>query len=265
MNDAPDSGQAPEERFAAPLAAFFAALQFLTVAPPVVRRMFTERELGQAVGFFPLVGALIGGLLLGANALFARFFPPALCAALLLALWVLLSGALHMDGFLDACDGLLGGFTPQSRLRILKDEHKGAFAVTGGILLLLVKFTAVQATLERASAWPAALLLAPVLGRWGIALAIGAFPYARPQGLGRSMKDQTGAWQVWLATLVALLAAWFAAQWIGLAALLAALVMTWGVAVFTLRRIPGLTGDIYGAINELVEVVVLVLLAARLS
>jgi adenosylcobinamide-GDP ribazoletransferase len=125
-----------------PLLAFLTAVQFLTISPPFIRRAFTAGELGQATGFFPLVGVGIGGILIGADFIFGKVFAPPLQAALLLAVWVLLSGALHLDGFLDACDGLLGGFTPESRLRILKDEHKGAFAVTAGIVLLLVKFAA---------------------------------------------------------------------------------------------------------------------------
>ena len=122
---------------------FMVAMQFLTVIPPVIKRQFTPQEMGRAVAYYPLVGLVIGGVLVVARRLFALFLPPLPAAALLLAVWVLSSGALHIDGFLDSLDGLLGGFTPESRLTILRDEHKGAFAVAGGILLFLVKFTAV--------------------------------------------------------------------------------------------------------------------------
>jgi adenosylcobinamide-GDP ribazoletransferase len=99
--------------------------------------------------------------------------------------------------------------------------------------------------------------VAPTLGRWGMTIAIYAFPYARPDGLGRSMKDHTSLWQAILATLIALGVAWFAGGWWGLIALvIAACVLVTG-AWFTLRRIPGMTGDIYGALNELIETAVL--------
>lgn len=245
--------------------AFLTALQFLTVAPPFIRRLFTPRELGRAVGYYPLVGILLGAILLGASTLLAQVFPPQVNAALVLVLWVLLSGALHLDGFLDACDGLLGGFTPESRLNIMRDERVGAFAATGGILLLLVKFASLSA-LSAPGFVPqrAALLLAPALGRWGMALAIVAFPYARPQGLGREMKDHATWRQALLASVIALAAAWLAAGWWGWLAAAGAVLVTLGGAWFTLRRIPGLTGDIYGALNELVETAVLLFFTAGL-
>jgi adenosylcobinamide-GDP ribazoletransferase len=252
-------GREPERQgsgWVAPIA----ALQFLTVAPPLVRRMFTAWEMGRAVGFFPLVGALLGLLLAGLNWGLGRAFPAGVSAVLVLAAWVLASGALHLDGFLDACDGLFGGHTPESRMAIMRDERVGAFGVTGGVLLLLLK----AAALTVASDPVAALLLASTLGRWGMALAIVAFPYARPAGLGRAMKDHAGWREVALATIIALPVAWFAGGWIGLAAVALAGVVVLSVARFALARLPGLTGDIYGAMCEAVEAAVLLLFAARL-
>lgn len=248
---------------ATPLAAFLTAVQFLLISPAFIRRPFTAKELGAAVGFYPLVGALLGGLLLGADWLLGWFFPPLLRSALLLALWVLLTGALHLDGFLDACDGLLGGFTPERRLEIMRDERVGAYALSGGILLLLIQLSAMSALEDARSA---ALLLAPVLGRLGIALALIAFPYARPSGLGKEIKENARLPQALMAvvfTLAAILAAaWLYSAWAVLAALAVALLAWLGAIRFTLQRIPGLTGDIYGATNLLVETAVLLTLLA---
>lgn len=234
------------------------ALQFLTIAPSIIQRAFTPAELGWAVGFFPLVGLLLGGLLAGLDAVLRLVFPISVSTALVLAAWVALTGALHLDGFLDACDGLLGGSSPEERLRILRDERVGAFAVAGGILLLLTKYTALAAVPGRV----AALVIACTLGRWGMTLAVVAFPYARPQGLGRDMKDNAGWAQMALATFVALAVAWSIAGWSGLLAFALAGVITWAVARFTLGRIPGLTGDLYGATCEVVEVAALLTLVA---
>lgn len=236
-----------------PLLGFTVALQFLTISPAFIKRAFSPQELGQATGYFPLVGALIGAVLLGASLLLGQIFPATLRAALVLAIWVLLSGALHLDGFLDSCDGLFGGQTPEARLEIMKDERVGAFALAGGVLLILLKFAALSALPERSLA----LLIAPTLGRWGMTLSIFAFPYARALGLGKAMKEFTGAWQVGLASLLALGFTWLLAAQTGLLACLVAALITWLVAVFALRRIPGLTGDIYGAINEVVELAIL--------
>jgi len=251
----------PSTNVFTPFTDFMVAMQFLTVIPPVIKRQFTPQEMGRAVAYYPLVGLVIGGVLVVARRLFALFLPPLPAAALLLAVWVLSSGALHVDGFLDSLDGLLGGFTPESRLTILRDEHKGAFAVAGGILLFLVKFSAVVSL----AGWRApALLLAPMFGRWTISLAIVFFPYARPEGLGKVMKEHAGRVQAGLATAFMLLAAWLTAGFYGLAACAVALLVGLLVVWFTLRRIPGLTGDIYGALCELVETAILLVFCVTL-
>lgn len=90
-----------------------------------------------------------------------------------------------------------------------------------------------------------------------MSLAITAFPYARAEGLGKLMKDQTGWLQAAIATLLTLVTAWFVGRLVGLAMLGLAAITMGLIARFTLKRIPGLTGDIYGAINEIVELVVL--------
>ena len=234
-----------------------AAFQFLTSIPPLVRRGFAARELGRAVGWFPLVGLAIGGILIGLKIGLGGIFPVSIMAVLLLASWLLLTRALHFDGFLDSCDGLFGAFTPERRLEIMRDSRVGAFAIAGGGLLLLSKYAALTEI-----QYLNGLLLAPVLGRWACALAIFAFPYARQQGMGRDMKDEVGWAQVLLATLIAGAATWaFAGQW-GLLALLAAGALTWLLGRFMLRRIPGLTGDSYGAIVEIVELAALLMFVA---
>jgi adenosylcobinamide-GDP ribazoletransferase len=235
--------------------AFTAALQFLTRVPPLVRRPFTTTEMGQSVACFPLVGLLLGGLLAGLDWLLSLAFPSLVTSALILGVWVLATGAIHLDGFLDTCDGLFGGRTTEDRLRIMRDEHVGAFAVIGGMLLILLKFSALAATPLRLPA----LLVAPICGRWAMSLAIVTFPYARAEGLGRTMKDNSGWRQAAIATLTAFIAAALVGGWVGL--------LAWFVAGFAavvgarlvLTCLPGLTGDVYGALCETVETLVLVL------
>jgi adenosylcobinamide-GDP ribazoletransferase len=239
--------------------AFLTAVQFLLISPAFIRRSFTPQELGAAVGFYPVAGLILGAILAGSHYLMALFLPGLVCAAVTLSLWVVLTGALHLDGFLDTCDGLLGGFTPEQRMLIMRDERIGAYALGGGALLLLTKFSA----LASIQAITPALLLAPVLGRWGMAVALVVFPYARPQGLGRDVKDNASTSQAVLATVFVLIISAVLSFWKPVLPILisiaAAVLIAWLAARFTLRRIPGLTGDIYGAINELIEVFVLIL------
>jgi len=244
---------------------FVAALQFLLVSPAFIRRPFTPRELGAATGFYPLVGLLLGALLALADLLLGRLFPLQVRSALILALWILLTGALHFDGFLDACDGLLGGATPERRLEIMRDERTGTYGLAGGVLLLLILFSALNAVdVQR---WTV-LLLAPVLGRWAMSLAVVVFPYARPEGLGRDIKDNAHTREAVIATVVMLVVvdalALVRRDYAPVLALAVAAAVWWLSAAFILRRIPGMTGDTYGTINTLVEASTLLTFAAML-
>ena len=233
------------------------AFQFLTSFPALIRRTFTAQELGRAVGYFPIVGLVLGGLLYGLGSGLRLVFPFPVVSIFILAVWLLFTRALHFDGFLDTCDGLFGGFTPERRLEIMRDSRVGAFGVAGGGLLLLAKYAALV-SLPHLSG----LLLAPVMGRWVLSIAIFAYPYAREEGMGRDMKDNVGWQQVILATVVTMLAAWFFTGWTGLLVFAMAGIILWLGAGFILRRIPGLTGDSYGALCELVELAVLLFFTA---
>ncbi|RME35545.1 MAG: adenosylcobinamide-GDP ribazoletransferase, partial [Thermoflexia bacterium] len=114
------------------------ALHFLTRLPFPLRETSLE-EVGRSAWAFPLVGALTGLLLAGSDWALGYLFPPLLRAAPVLALWVAITGALHLDGFVDCCDALLAARPPEVRLEILRDTHVGAFGVVGAVVFLLLK------------------------------------------------------------------------------------------------------------------------------
>ena len=235
------------------------SFQFLTIFPTIIRRIFTSQEMANAVGWFPFVGFVLGVFLYGINCLSQIIFSASVAAALTLIAWVLFTRALHLDGFMDTCDGLFGGFTAERRLEIMKDSRVGAFGVTGGVLLLLLKYTVLVSSHHL---WPA-LIVSATLSRWGMVLTIFAFPYARENGLGREMKDNVGWSQIILATLIALVIIWFVGGIMGLIAVALTCLTVWLGARFILRLIPGLTGDSYGALCEVIELVILLLFSVR--
>ena len=238
------------------------AFQFLTVVPLPLRRPATPRDLGNSVTFFPLVGLAIGLLLFALRQLLEPVFPPSVAAAVLLAAWIACSGALHFDGLLDAADGLLGGHTPKDRLRILRDTRVGSFAVAAGCALLLLKFAALQAV-----GTATALIVAPILGRWWTSVAVALFPYARAEGTGRQLNENAGWPQAFGATAFAFAPLGLLAPTLGIAAVgasvIAASFSAWLLIRFSLARIPGLTGDIYGALCEASETAAILALAAN--
>lgn len=160
-----------------------------------MRRHFTQWEIGLSTVYFPIMGLGIGAALFGLDRLFDLFLPTALGSALLIVALVLLTGANHLDGFMDSCDGMVAGRSPQERLAIMRDSRVGSFGVIGVLCLLLVKYISI---LFLPGAWRmAALLLMPTLGRWSMVYAIFAYPAARREGLGQSYKEHAN-WGGWL-------------------------------------------------------------------
>ncbi|MGG7673915.1 adenosylcobinamide-GDP ribazoletransferase [Pseudomonas sp. WC2] len=235
------------------------ALQFLSSLPIRLPGMPEPQELGRSLLFYPLVGLLFGVILWALNLTLAGA-PLLLHAALLLTVWVLLSGALHLDGLADSADAWLGGFGDRERtLTIMKDPRSGPIAVVTLVLVLLLKFAALLAVIEQGHGL--ALMIVPVLGR---AALLGLFlttPYVRAGGLGQALADhlpRKQGWQVLGASaLVCVLVAGFQAV---IALVISLAVFVWLRRVM-MRRLGGTTGDTAGALLELLEMGVLVGLA----
>ena len=214
---------------------------------------------GRAMAFYPLVGLVIGGLLAGLAWLLGRASlaqtAPLLPAALILAAWAGLTGALHLDGWADCCDALFVPVSRERRLVIMKDPRIGSFGATGLILLLLVKLSAIQGIGAGAQGLMA-LGLAPALARWAMVAAAFISPLARPDGMAAAFRQGLGRREVILATVTAALVVLAAAWCIGWPAAL--LWVVTGVVLLVVSRLAtarlgGLTGDVYGAIIELAE------------
>ncbi len=235
-----------------------AAFSMLSVLPAARGRAPEPGDLAAAVPFFPIVGGLLGLTLWGGyRGLEATGLPDLVRGALLTVLLVILTGGLHVDGLADTCDGL-AGTSRERRLAIMADTATGAFGVVGVTCLLLLKFAAL-ATLESAAALPV-LVLGPVLGRWVMVLVLFAFPYARgPSGLGYYFKE--GArWPALVVATTFVAGPALALLPTGAAAgvMVLAGVLSLGLGRWMSRRLGGLTGDVYGAVCEVVETATLI-------
>jgi len=234
------------------------AAQFLTAVPLPLAVPAGPRQLGRSVIFFPLVGALLGLALAGLDTALRLTLPVGVTSALVLVAGTLLTGGLHLDGLMDTCDGVFGGRTKERRLEIMRDSRVGAYGAMAGALQLLVKYTALVAL--PADVRGTALVAALTCGRWGMAVAMRAFPYARPEGLGRAFRDGVRWSDVGLATLLAAGMCWAALDVRSALLLTVALVLALAGGWWLAQRLGGLTGDCYGAVNEVVESVVLLVL-----
>ncbi|MBT3190555.1 MAG: adenosylcobinamide-GDP ribazoletransferase [Anaerolineae bacterium] len=239
-----------------------AAFQFLTIIPTIIKRPFTSQEMGRAVGWFPMVGLALGGILYVVNALAQKTFSIEITAALTIMAWVFFTRAFHLDGLMDTCDGLFGGFTTERRLEIMRDSRMGAFGVASGILVLLLKYTALISV--PAHDLMPALVMATVIGRWTSPLVIVAFPYAREKGMGSAMKENARFPQLILATTIAALIAWFLAQTFGILLMLLSAFFAFLISLYIIRLLSGLTGDNYGTLTEITETLILLAFAVEL-
>ena len=244
---------------------FLAALKFLTIIPLPHRRGGSPEEIGRSIVYFPVVGLIIGLILAGLNWLLGLLLPSAVVNGLLIVSLVVISGALHLDGFVDTCDGIAGHKPVEDRWQIMHDSRAGAFGIIGVVLLLLVKYVALNSVPE--SLLMITLVLMPVVGRWAMVYAVFAYPYARPAGLGKEFK-QVASWQRFTIATVITVAAAVVLAWLadmayfylaGLAIMFGIWVIIVSMAAYLKRKFSGLTGDTYGAINEVTEVGVLIL------
>ena len=234
---------------------FLAAIGFLTSIPIGKRAMEGKSLAGSAV-YFPLVGLVLGFILAGVDYGLGRVLPNLLTSAITVTVLILLTGALHFEGFVDSCDGLFGGHTRERRLEIMRMKNVGAYAVAGGALLLILKFAAI-ASLSHESTRFWMIVMFPMFSRWGMALALSVFPYAREQGLGTAFRGVKTA-HVVIAGAIALIAAVIFAGLSGIILFAIATIVAILAGLWVTRLLGGLTGDIYGAINELSEVIILI-------
>ena len=211
------------------------------------------------------MGLLLGVMLMGLERGAGGVFPDYLSAAVLLLFLVAINRALHLDGLMDACDGLFGGFTRERRLEIMRDSRVGAFGVAGGAGILVLKYGALVSLLGVTGPgleW--SLLLFPMMSRWSMVVALGAFPYVRSQGLGSPFHQHGALGPTAFAGVTAVVAAVLLGGVGGAGLLAGATAIAWLLGWIISSKLGGLTGDIYGAINELVEALTLMAVVAML-
>lgn len=237
---------------------FWIAWQFLTTIPSPYHQKYGVENLGKSVAFFPVVGFILGLVLFGVDHLLALFLPSILINVFLVIILVILTGALHLDGFIDICDGLAVKSTTSDKLKVMSDSRVGGFGVVGGCCLILAKFAALVAL--PAGLRASALILMPILSRWGMVYAISVFPPAKREGIGWAIKQRARWKGIIVATTFSLIVAIVLLNWWGAALLATIALILLAVSKYFCSIFGGLTGDSYGAINEFAEVAVLVLM-----
>jgi adenosylcobinamide-GDP ribazoletransferase len=241
------------------MASLIFAFTFLTVLR--LGRLANHKTMlpGKMFSYFPLVGLVIGAIISLVAPI--RFLPPDLTAFVVLVVWIGLTGGLHLDGLADSCDGLFSTVSPERRLEIMKDPRAGSWAVIGVVLTLLGKWVTLRSLLPLMS--PLMLLAPPIIGRWGMVFAVAAFPSASSAGLAAAFRVGFSRRQFISATLITLgivIALSVLVSWRYMLLLVVTLLTVFTVGHWAARRLGGLTGDVYGALCEVVELLCLICL-----
>jgi adenosylcobinamide-GDP ribazoletransferase len=239
------------------------AVQFLTCIPVRLEPRPAGREVGLSLPWYPAVGLLIGVTVWVAASL-SSHLPTLLGAALVLAVWLGLTGVLHLEGFADVADAWVGGHGDRERtLAIMKDTHVGPVAVAALVCLLLIKFGALAALLAGTAApWSdvrcaCGCIVPPLLARAAVPVLFAHTPYVRAQGIGADLAEhQSRAAGLWTAagSVVAVLMVCGRA---GLVAAASAVVVYLLMRTAFVRRLGGVTGDCIGAMIEVIEALAL--------
>jgi len=255
-----------------------AAFQFLTRIPIPLEVPFEKKTLHRSLIFFPIVGVILGLILSGFAILFSFIAPPILSAVLVVGLWIALTGGLHLDGLMDTADGVFSGRNREQMLDIMKDSRVGAFGVIAALFMLLLKFAGLYYLFQQheeqgvSLSWLVlAIVAATMWSRWWMVISISSWKPARAEGMANlfnGVKHQYISVMTAISLFIYLMALMIYVittdgnlyyVWLSLLIPICTAIVGWLIAKWLKRKLGGLTGDTYGAMNEIVEALNIVL------
>ncbi|MBI4687309.1 MAG: adenosylcobinamide-GDP ribazoletransferase [Nitrospirae bacterium] len=242
------------------------AFQFLTIVPVKVEGEISERDIGRASAFFPIVGAFQGLLLVVASIVFTRLFPHELTNGLLMLVLILTNGGLHLDGLSDTFDAIASRADRNKKLSIMKDSTAGPFGVIAIVLCILLKYLTLNVLFFNLPlvTYYLSLFLMPVFSKWAMVSSAFHGGSARQDGLGRIFIENTRGQELrmagFLLVLFSLMAVLINVKMAGslyhfLIPMLTLYIFSRLSVGFFKKRFGGLTGDTLGAVSEVSEVI----------
>lgn len=229
------------------------AFQFMTRLPlPSVSTQ--PAPLSRAAKFFPIVGLAIGLGAAGLHRMLSGHVSRPILAVTVLLYLVLITGGLHEDGLADAADGFGGGWTKDKILLIMRDSHIGVYGVIAVTLSLLARYVLLgELAAVRFSSY---VIAAHVLCRW-TTLPLGVFlPPARQEGQGAQLAQRTSIPSLILATVITLAICYWLLRTQMWPPVVVTVILTLLTAAYYRSQIGGVTGDCFGATNQLTEIAV---------
>ncbi|HEY3415480.1 MAG TPA: adenosylcobinamide-GDP ribazoletransferase [Armatimonadota bacterium] len=231
------------------------AVTFLTRLPLPIKGDVSADDLRASMGWYPVIGLGLGAAGWGAYLGLSQLFYPGIAGALVIILLEMATGALHLDGFMDTCDGMGSGAPRERALEIMKDSRVGAMGVFGAVAVLLVKVMALVTLAPSQSVIP--LLLGWSTARMVPVINVTFFRYARLTGTGGAFSGGKSAWALPVVLVTTLAAGWLIGRFPGVMLVLVVTGVTLLVQARISRKLGGLTGDVYGMGIELTEALAL--------
>lgn len=230
------------------------AVQFLTRIP-VGNVPYDPDALSRALLWFPLVGALAGAAAGAVHWLAAKELSPMLSALATLVVLVLLTGAFHEDGLADTADGLGGGWSRERSLEIMRDSRIGSYGTIALVLSLLARWLLLSNL--QPGAFFQTVVVAHVLCRW-TALPLSFFlgPARGQDGQSARVAQRVTVRTLLFGTLLAIVVSAVMLRWKAWLPLLVAAVSSLIGGAYFHKRLGGITGDCFGAANQIVEIAI---------
>lgn len=237
------------------------ALRFMTIIPIPWKEGENMKQVARSISFFPIVGLIIGLSNWGVYYLSDKIFSPVFTSVAVVVWWIFVTGGLHLDGLGDTADGIWGGTSREKRLEIMKDSRSGIFGVLTLISFLLLKTAGLYELFSLHNKnIPFVIISIPIIGRWVSVFSIYFFKTARSEGLGYFFKENIGLKELTLSLILTMGILYY---FTGIAGLVSLIIVTFFSALASLffkSKLGGLSGDIYGALCELSELLSLILL-----
>lgn len=242
---------------------YFVAQMFMTrlPVPPGIR--WSEQELASSTAYFPATGLIIG--LLAASAWVLGYFgwSAAIAALFAVTVSVLATGAFHEDGLADSADGIGGAFEIEKKLAIMRDSRIGTYGSMALILATLGKVLAIS-QIPAAVVAPS-LIGAHVIARWTSVALIYNNEYVRESGTGKPFAAAVTMRHVVAASSFTLIATLLCFGYRSIYIIFPVLGAVWFAQWYSRRKLGGITGDVLGACNSLIELLIYLLMASHLS
>lgn len=237
------------------------AMQFLTRIPLAARSLFDNKDYADSLAWYPVVGLVLGGLVWLSGVALTGLSSTSLAAALVLAVWLLLTGALHLDGVADCADAWVGGFGDREKtFQILKDPRSGPTAIVVLVLVLFIKWAALELLLGSEHWW--IVWLIPLLARGAMPYIFWRLDYASASGLGSALVEGFSRQRILISLLFVVVVLSLAAPLdvLVLFVVVALLIYLWWKRA-SYQKLGGFNGDCAGALVEFLELGLLLSLA----